>query len=671
MLFAACGAMAQERVDTIAAATIIERVDRSSNSTQTGLTHIDGVNINRGYAAFSSPDVLKVLQMLPGVASGTELLSNLYVHGGDGSDNLFLLDGVPIYRTGHLGGLFSAFNTDMTDEIDFYKSGFPARYGGRTSSVIDISTRDGSFTDIGGSLSIGPLDGRFQIEGPLIRERTSFNFGMRRSWADIIMYPVCKIINLKNGNDANSVMCGYSFSDINARITHNLSKGGILKANAYYGKDNFEISLEGPYGGEREEIGINWSNLLASVSWEKATEDHLLEMKLTGYLSHSGSNTSFGTYYSDSSEMFINYTNHLNDIGIKADFDLRVLYNQILRFGAEGIRHSFDTTGIGGFEFSLYAEDEIRLTEWLKMNLGLRNTLFSSNGFSWFFPEPRIALKVQAKPEFSFKASYSEMSQFSHLVASTYLDLPSNSWLPSGANMPPMRSRQFSGGFYSSFFGNLHLNLEGWWKSMYNLLEYGGFETLFPQLTDWENDFFTGNGRSYGIEADMGFDDDYFSFDILYTLSWNERYFEEIWNDWYRDRNDNRHKLTVSASWKPDDRWELYAAWNFHSGNRVTVATGYIPLVYTSQDAIEERWLYEKPYNVALPAYHRLDIGINHHKETRLGNESIWNLSIYNTYCRINPLWATVNLDIESLRFKGSGIGIVPIIPTFSYTFKF
>ena len=221
----------QEKIDTLAAATVTSAIDRNINFTQTGLTKIDGSAFRRGFAVFSSPDVLKTLQTLTGVSSGTEMLSNLYVHGGDGSDNLFLLDGVPLYQICHLGGIFSSFNTDVVKGIDFYKSGFPARYGGRTSSVVDVATKDGDFKEYHGTVGVGLLDGRLQFEGPIIKDRTSFNVAMRRSWIDVISAPACAIVNAMNKDTGNKQYFGYSFTDLNARVTHRLNTGSRLTAN--------------------------------------------------------------------------------------------------------------------------------------------------------------------------------------------------------------------------------------------------------------------------------------------------------------------------------------------------------------------------------------------------------------------------------------------------------
>lgn len=719
------------QMDTIVAANITGRIDRDINFTQTGLTKIDGAAFRRGFAVLSSPDVLKTLQALPGVASGTEMLSNLYVHGGDGSDNLFLLDGVPLYQICHLGGIFSAFNTDVIENLDFYKSGFPARYGGRTSSVVDIKTKDGDFNEYKGLFSIGLLDGRVQFEGPIVKDKTSFNLALRRSWADAIMYPVCLLRSTEEEKDgtttAKSNILGYSFTDINAAVTHKFSVSNILSARFYLGNDNLlktgKTSVASALGKSdtHSELDMSWGNILTSLDWNYILTERW-NMHIIGYWSgsrsaigyfdtfsqeSSSSNGVVSPYKWDKSNVMTSH-NVLDDIGLTTGFDWRPSSGHHVRLGWSYIHHFYkpdygygesynvsnrvvydtffsDTVRAGGHEASLFAEDEIAVTKWLKVNAGLRNTIYAAEGKVWNSLEPRVAMKVQLAPNVNVKASYAEMSQFSHLVATTYLDLPTNCWLPSGERVAPMTSRQIACGIYSKMPHNIHLNVEGWYKTMDNLVEYNGMSSLFVRLDEWQESFKVGRGRSYGLELDGGYETPSLSLNAFYTLSWNERFFEDFWQDWYRDRNDNRHKLTVQANWRINEKIEIYSAWNYHSGNRMTVPTQFLPYIYSGNWYRNEnefrtlpvsRWLYEEPNNLKLPDYHRLDIGMNIHGKTRRGRDSVLNISIYNAYCRINTLYATFSRkdskgEDRRLILEGTGHGLIPVIPSISYTLNF
>lgn len=695
-------AIGQNVTDTLEQVTVTKTIDRNVNFTQTGLTKIDGGAFKKGFAVFSSPDVVKTLQMLTGVASGTEMMSNLYVHGGDGSDNLFLLDGVPLYQICHLGGIFSSFNTDVIDNINFYKSGFPARYGGRTSSVVDVSTKDGDFRKYHGTVSVGLLDGRLQFEGPIVKDRTSFNLAMRRSWIDLILLPAFAI---SNKGETNTKSYTYAFADINARVTHKFSADSKLTGNIYWGYDDFKAKIysenQEKFTTSKEDtrIGFNWGNILGSLSWDKKFGRNL-DMKLIGFYSGSFSDIGFdmlSVYDNNSYKDRAKTSNEgrVNDYGITADFDYLPHERHRLRMGTSYIFHQYrprydyysqvtvdgkltedihnkNFIAASGNEFGIYAEDEMTVAKWLKLNIGLRYALYESDSKIWNSFEPRVALKFQASSNVSIKASYSEMSQFSHLVASTYIDLPTNMWLPSTELIAPMRSRQVSGGVYANLPYNLHLNVEGWWKTMHNLIEYSGEGSLVPRLDNWEENFKLGQGKSYGAEVDFGYETGKTTLNLFYTLSWNLRKFDDIYPYWYRDRNDNRHKLTLMGTHRFNDKVEIYAAWNYHSGNRMSIPTQHIE---NGMGAISEDLVYEEPNNIKLPDYHRLDLGLNIYLKTRRGNQSIWNISIYNVYCRINPIFATIQQEYDkegkATKFYGVGMGVIPILPTISYTFKF
>jgi len=274
----------EQQHDTINEAVITALTDKNVNRTQTGLEKIDAETFRRSFAVLSSPDVLKTLQQLPGVASGTELLSGMYVRGGDGADNLYLMDGVPMYQVSHLLGLFSSFNSDVVESVDFYKSGFPARYGGRMSSVVDVKTREGDFNKYHGLFSIGLLDGRLQFEGPIWKDRTSFNIGLRRSWIDVLAEPICLVISAL---EESRFRVKYAFWDLNANVTHKFSDSNKLALNLYGGRDAAKLIA----GNDRHPSddysskymtrwGLEWGNFVASLDWDyKFASNHETSLK--------------------------------------------------------------------------------------------------------------------------------------------------------------------------------------------------------------------------------------------------------------------------------------------------------------------------------------------------------------------------------------------------------
>ena len=702
----------EEQHDSINESVITAMTDPKRNATQTGLKRIDSKDLNSGFALFSTPDVIKTLQMMPGVSSGTELLSGFYVHGGDGSDNLFLLDGVPIYQVSHLLGLFSSFNTDVIGSMDFYKSGFPARYGSKMSSVVDITTRDGDFEEFHGIFGIGLIDGRFQFEGPLWKGKTSFNVGLRRTWTETISMPVLGIVNRINRQDNFKQNVRYAFTDLNAKVTHKFSETNKLSANFYSGRDVAEYMqdrLRKYEGAEdvwhenrfRVDMGLSWGNVLGSLNWDYEFNESL-SMKNIAYYSGSLSHLYFverDIEYSPgkSDETIGMYSNsNVHNMGIKSDFHHVLTPVHKLRYGAtaqyhiyypnstaksdvvtEGVSKTYvayaDTLKYNALEASVYAEDEMTISDKFSLNAGLRYSLYLAGNKTWHSLEPRLAMKYSFNENITAKASYTEMSQPAHLVSSIYLDLPTNSWLPSTSKVRPSRSREVAAGIYNHLAHNMHLNVEGWYKHMYNLLEYAGSYSIFPPLTGWENCYKVGNGRSWGAEVDFGYDNGRTEFNVYYTLAWSQRKFEDFYHSWYNDRNDNRHKLTLMAKHKFGKRFEIYGAWNYHSGNRVTMAS------HQAVTGVVTYWpenidIYTSPNNVKLPDYHRLDLGLNFVKNTKRGNTSIWNLSIYNAYCRTNPISAYANYEYrngELVAYYGTALGIIPIIPTFSYTLKF
>jgi hypothetical protein len=276
------------------------------------------------------------------------------------------------------------------------------------------------------------------------------------------------------------------------------------------------------------------------------------------------------------------------------------------------------------------------------------------------------------------------MNQFDHSVATTYLDLPTNTWMPSTAVVRPMFSRQFAGGFYTSPSAWLKITLEGWYKTMEHLYEYGGPMALYPPIDSWETLFTEGRGKSWGAEAGFEMEWEKVSAQAYYTLSWSLRKFDDFYFDWYPDRNDNRHKIDLLANWYISPKLELFAGWHYHTGNRMTAASYVVKGIDEQGTPFPRFEVYDRPNSLKLPDYHRLDLGLNFKRTTRRGNEATWNLSIYNVYCRMNAVFAQITEEYEDYltpeghyssrptgRSVGQAYGLIPIIPTFGYTLKF
>lgn len=703
-------------------------------TTQTGKRTLSAKDINTGYALLSSPDVVKTLQRLSGVQEGIELASGLYVHGGNGDENLFLIDGTPLYQVNHMLGLFSSFNTDVVKTVDFFKSGFPARYGGRLSSVIDVRTGDGDMLHTHGSYRIGLLEGAFHLEGPIgkkdrgngvrgIDYGTSYNIGLRRSWLDLITRPTFAVINHSNDPDEDFSL-DYAFHDLNAKLTHIFSSRSRAYISIYSGIDKFSTDDEYMWQNDEGTIGdrdmtknrFNWGNFNAALNWNYQLTPRLFANFTAFYTLNRArysileDDRSWWKVEGKLISVFRNehgYRSTIGDAGYRSEFDYRPSPRHHIRFGHDYTHHLFrpqthnemayygndentDTVAASGsnrhraHELTFYAEDELTLNNRWSLNAGLNINCFRIQQKTFFSSDPRLAVKFQLAQNLSAKASYTMMSQFVHKISNAFLELPTDYWVPTTERLHPMRSRQMAVGLYWQPVRQLLLTAEGYYKRTNHLLQYSNWSGLEPPATKWDQSIMEGKGMFYGIELDAGYSTKYVQLTAAYTLSWNKRYYKEFYDGWYFDKFDNRHKVNLNARVALGRQTEAYAAWTFHTGNHLTFPTQYVPLpgisetkddgghAYGDNYYGETRWefIYEHPNNIVLPAYHRLDLGFNFRHQTKAGHERIWNLSVYNAYCHLNSMWIDVDYRSDG-SFSMKNKGFIPIIPSVSYTIKF
>ncbi len=695
-------------------------------TTQTGkktLTHDD---LNTEFSLLSSPDLIKTLQRTSGVSEGIDVASGLYVHGGNDDENLYLLDGTSMYTVNHALGLFSAFNTGVVKNVDFYKSGFPARYGGRLSSVTDVRTSDGDMLNYHGSYSIGLIDGRFQLEGPIKtrRERqlvesgkmahysTSFNFGIRRSWVDVVSEPVFYFVNKKVDE---KIKVHYFLHDINGKITHVFNDRSRAYFSIYSSKDmlkntyNWDDKSESDndwHDIEDDKNYLTWGNLNMALNWNYQLQPNLFA-NFSAVYTH---NRSIYEYFEDwrygrdgsmnIDHMERKYRSTIYDGTLRADFDFRPNTKNHIRFGGDMTWHEFRPQTQSRHDFSgsedekmdsvrtdshyhqhaqevnLYAEDEVRLSRRWSLNAGLHATFFHITGKSFLLVDPRTALKYQASATTSVKLSFTEMTQTIHRMGSTYLSMPTDYWVPTTKRLHPMHSYQWAAGVYTQLGRRWFASVEGYYKLTSHMLQYVNFNSLTPPAKNWDNFVMDGKGRFYGAEADLQYRDSRLSVDVSYTLSWNKRKFDEFYPRWFYDKFDNRHKLNVTGRMKLGSNAEMYAGWTFHTGYRTTMPTQYTLMPVTpdgrggSYQYLSTNYNYEQPNNVTLPDYHRLDVGFNLHHTTKAGHERVWNISVYNAYCRFNAMYAEIKTRKDGTPYIRSR-GFIPIIPTASYTIKF
>ena len=702
---------------------------------------LSGKQFRHTPALLGEPDVVKTLQQTPGVSNGTEGLAGLYVRGGEGDDNLFLLDGVPIYPVNHVGGLFSAFHTDMVCDLSFYKSAFPARYGGRLSSVLDLNTRTGDFEQLHGSVTLGLTSGAFRLEGPLVKERTSFHVGLRRSWLDVLSVPTLAIINRRKRNNGSWLNFRYAFHDLNLRLDHRLNTNNLLFLSIYQGTDLFKGGRKDtPSSSEQttyldEQKGeLRWGNLMATLGWRlqvDSTRRGQANLFVTRYHTRSSahSRNSYGepntaTYQAAASETV--KSNALLDVGLRGSMERcwrahrwqgglawtlhrycpEATRSQSSNLSAnleEPTQQNFSNQVMWTNEVAIYGEGDFQLSPTVRMSGGVRLELFLVEDKGYIAIEPRWAMTWQPFPGGSVRLAYARQHQYSHLLSESYINLPTDAWVPSTAHLRPMCSDQGALAIaYAGAKGYL-FSVEGYYKEMRNLLTYKNQFRTLGTFAGWEEKLTAGKGRAYGVEWLVQRQAKRWRASFGYTLSWSDRQFDEIDNGRrFPSRYDNRHKLNLTFTHKLSQKVELTAAWTYSSGNHLTISVenyepaqpvipprlqmeGYGHPDNWSPNGFEESLnAYGRRNNYQLPPYHRLDVGLTIYRPKAKGRMGIWQVGLYNVYSRMNPLYIIkdgrrgnyyplTNTPRHGYVYRPvfKQVGIVPVIPSISYTYQF
>ncbi|WP_427910551.1 TonB-dependent receptor domain-containing protein [Parabacteroides chongii] len=701
-------------------------------STQMGALEINQQTIRSTPVMFGEADIIKTLQLTPGVSSGTEGTAGMYVRGGNVDENLFLIDGNPVYQINHIGGIFSAFNPEAISGMDFFKSGFPSRYGGRLSSVVDVHMKEGNMKEYHGSATLGLISGNLNFEGPIVKDRTSFNISLRRTWLDVLSAPALAIANKITKKNGIRTRARYAFHDLNLKVNHIFNDRSRMYFSLYNGNDVLKGgSSDFPSSSNTEDsynydtdVSLRWGNIMATTGWTYVFNNRLFG-KLSGVFTryHSKLRSTDhdiegkegdSDYYERFSE---NTTNTgIMDLGVRTSFDYLPVHSHHIRFGGDYLVHrfrpeynrssSFDKSQdfisninkeyandlLWGHEAGVFAEDDWTLLPSVRINAGVRFSLFNVQGKTYTGVEPRVSLRWLLADNLSFKASYSRMNQYVHLISNSFISLPTDAWMPVTRKLKPLLSDQVSAGFYYDLNKTYSFSVEGYYKTMENLLEYRDGHTFTPSYLNWEDKLTAGDGRAYGAEFMVRKETGRTTGWIGYGLSWADRKFDELnLGERYPARFDNRHKLNIVVMHKISPKVEISAAWSYASGNHVTLSLenyeeqetggrfdytggyGNDPL-YNSID------YYEGRNNYQLPAYHRLDLGLKIYRPKKKGRMGIWTISIYNVYSRMNPFM--IYKSDKEVKDSNSAygykyvpvfktVGIMPIIPSISYTYKF
>ncbi|MDH6359046.1 carboxypeptidase-like regulatory domain-containing protein [Parabacteroides sp. PF5-9] len=683
-----------------------ESIDKDIVTSIPGKTDLSISNITSMPTLLGEPDLVKTLQHLPGVAQGMEGMSALYVRGGNGDENLYLVDGNPVYHVSHLGGFFSAFNADALKNTTFYKGAFPAQYGGRASSVIDVRMKDGDRQQYHGSLSLGLISAKANLEGPIIKGRSSFNFSVRRTWPDLI---VASVLSATNRKKTRKLIAGYYFYDINAKLNHSFSDKSQMRLIFYMGDDNFKSGEK--YETKDEDLfRWRWGNLVGSMNWNYVFNNNLFANFTIGYSRYRSRVMQTENRFHEKKQIYYNfqdYRSRMEDLSIKADFEIRLHEKHRIRAGTDYLLHFFrpglnkmeswtkdsisqystDTVFndpfIRGHELSFYAEDELLLNDRIWLRGGFRHTIFHVQGSTYHSFQPRISGRYLIRPEISVKISYSKMNQYVHQLSSTSINLPTDLWVPVTKRIPPIASHHFSAGLYADLAKQYDLSIEGYYKTTDNILEYKDASSIISSFPNWEKRVALGEGRSYGTELMIRKNTGKTRGWLAYTLSWSNRRFNDTGinkGEWFSSKYDNRHKVDLVISHRLSEKVELNANWIFASGNRITLLTDY----YLAPSQLPGHIYWGDDYriilsgsdqrnNYQLPPYHRLDLGINIYRPKKSGNMGIWNFSIYNAYLKDNPIAVepVVTYSGKEWEVKLYKTTIFNFVPSFSYTYKF
>ncbi len=668
--------------------------ERLSQTTRMSVIEIPIQQIKEIPALLGEKDVLKVIQLLPGVQKPSEGNSGIYVRGGGPDQNLIILDDANVYNAFHLFGFFSLFNGDALKSIELTKGGFPARYGGRLSSVIDLRMKEGNKEKIKGEAGIGILSSRLVLEGPIVKGKSSFIVSGRRTYFDLFLLPFQPADNKG----------GYYFYDFNAKANYEFSNKNKLYVSGYWGRDK-AYGYNNYSSTEKNEYGIGWGNATATVRW-----NHLFTNKLFANASAVFTDYDF-TVIQKSNNFSLNFSSGIRDYMLKYDMDYRPNNNHNIKAGLQSIYHLFTPSAlviddkiansntnkvnqIGAFENALYVEDDIKLGLKLRLNPGLRITHFATQQRNYINLEPRFNASYNINSTLAAKASFSYMNQYIHLLSNTGVGLPTDLWVPSSNNIKPQQSWQVAAGFAKDFIEEaFSVSLEGYYKTMDNIIAYkeGASFLGTSSKTDgfsatnnynWEQNITAGQGWSYGTELLVQKKVGKLTGWIGYTLSFTQWQFDELnFGKAFWARHDRRHDISVVAIYKirkmTNDKngITLSGTWVYGTGNAITLpiaefnAPVHNPGSIGNTSSFTQVSQYTGRNQFRMAAYHRMDVGLQLTRKMKHWIRT-WEISVYNIYNRYNPYFYFINSDIAGNRSLKQ-VTLFPLIPSISWNIKF
>lgn len=675
------------------------------NVPEISIVNIPIEQIKRIPAFMGEADVLRAFQLMPGIQGGKEGTSGIYVRGGSPDQNLILLDDIPLYFVNHIGGFISVFNPEAIKSVDLYKGGFPARFGGRLSSIMDIRMKEGNMKEYSGNISVGILSSKFTIEGPVKEDKTSFIISARRSMVDLFT----RGYQLLETDGKYSP--GYTLYDLNTKINHIIDPKNRLFLSLYSGRDrlfikqsDFTVSPDFPFK-LKSENDLNWGNHCLALRWNHVYSNQLFSNITFGY-TRFFYNSESDVYKADKDTDKIvgtlsnHYNSSIDDILGKIDFDYYLSEHQ-LKFGGGTTLHKFvpnmskfQQSGSAEIpvdisygsqitrplEFYSYFEDSYNMSNKLSINAGIHWSNFWV--YDAFYPslQPRLISNYKLNENLSIKASYTRMTQAVHLLSKSTAGLQADLWVPATRDVPPQNSSLLVIGVAGNTFLTKQMawSVESFYKRMNKLIEFSDGASFFSGSADWQDKIEkNGKGSVYGFEFLVQKKQGKTTGWIAYTWSKNMRIFENLNNgEPFPYKYDRRHDISITFNHKFNEETDFSAVWVFATGKALTLPSAqYEQLVLDMENMYflgyfyDEVHIYDKRNNYREPNYHRLDLALNFTKELTKGIR-IFSLGLYNSYNHMNPYYLYFDLDKNGNK-KLYSYTLFPVIPSFSYNYKF
>ncbi len=649
-----------------------------------GLYRMTGKLASKMPLALSEPDLLKAIQLLPGVQGGDDGSSGIHIRGGSPDQTLILIDGVPVYNITHLFGFFSVLNPDVIATADLYKNELPARYGGRLSSVLDVTMREGNRNKMQGGIHISPISAKLRLEGPIKKDTSSYIISFRRSWLDLLT-------SLAQRVSDNNLTSFLGFSDATAKANHKFSKKDQLFFSSYWGKDSFGTLSK--LTGYNSRQSTSWGNLTGVVRYHRIFGSKLFSQNM---LSHTRYKSQFRSSSDvDGVKAHSLIKSVIADISLKSDWSFQVAPDQKMEWGAGISRHSFrpdvqiregnayeadwaiqePTTIV--MDYQVYGLSERRFGR-LDLRLGFHFNRFDVNQKTYNMLQARVGSNLAIAEKFGIKAAFFQSGQYLHLLTNSSIGVPTNLWVPVTEKLAPQSSTQVSSGFWGEAAG-VKWSLEGYYKTMENLLEYTNAGKGGVNLhSQWQDRVTTGNGTSRGIEFFAERKSGKLEAFVSYTWSKTDRMFPLL-NEGkkFPYKYDRRHTVNIFSEYRVNERSSFQVVFHAASGNFITLPAAQ----YSAQPGILSAILPETrvngfinsfdeleylPYrnNFQMRANHHLDISYKISKKKIKGFRT-WTFSVYNLYNRRNPYFLFIQ-DSQLKQFS-----LLPVLPSVSYAYSF